>query len=791
MPNCSLEYCKCKAENGHAVHSLPDNRKKEWELVIEKNSLKLTPNLKRIYICECHFDSNQYSNREIKKLKSDAMPLIFKEARNSEKKSNLEKLNQELEYKNSKIEKLKLKLKEFDKLKSEFEELTYSLSKFLTPNQIQYLKSKNKQNFEFSDETVRNSLAFLHKSGHNCYEFIRKQGYPWPCYRTLMYRIENLNLIPGIQTELLEISSKCSPNEIIHCSLQIDEMQIRPSITYDKALKVYSGYISKEFKNEINDSVATHLLAYMMRSLFSDHKLVVAYYFTGNSINGQSLWEVTQKVIESIEKNNNFRIHSIVTDMGPSNRSMWKCANIISNRLSINCFTKHPVELERSLFFIADPTHLIKNLRNLLLKNDIILPNFFTEKFNLKSNIVSFDCVRFLVAYQDENSLKIQNKLSSINVNPTQYQKMRVNLAANIFDSETVGALKFIKNHYQTPNEMLSTAEFFRVVSKWFGIISCKKPEDSLNENSENFASNFEFLKMFITLIKSLKFRKDDTWKPIQTGFILTTESIINIFKYFSNKYGLNEIIPRRLTTDTVENLFSQIRSNGQAHPNSVDVRYALRKISFANHIDISKDSNYSCDESRFFTELETFKEFKDRKNFNTIEFSEEFNSDHINFCEELDYDTKNILYYLAGWIQLKLQKRLKNCAKCSTFLNQNHLNVVSNDANLTSLKQKFHASPAIVSILDVCEKNFLYLKNQKNFSELDCDLDLVLFNMCLKSIECVPFEDFPDCEHLIRAILKKFINIRIYSHEKQLNKSNSSVLQFESKSAKRSSLIK
>ncbi len=226
---------------------------------------------------------------------------------------------------------------------------------------------------------MKKSLAILHKSGYNSYKFIHKQGFPLPSYSLLMQRLQNINIIPGIQTELIEIASSCLNEDIIHCSLQIDEMQIKPSINYDKGTKSFSGFISDEFNCENENSVASHFLVYMLRSLYSDNKLVTAYYLTGKSIDGTNFWKTTKQVISTIEENKKFKVHSVVTDMGPSNRTMWRAANIHSDRDSTTCFTVHPNDSQRSLFFLADPTHLIKNLRNLLLKNNIILPKSVTN----------------------------------------------------------------------------------------------------------------------------------------------------------------------------------------------------------------------------------------------------------------------------------------------------------------------------------------------------------------------------------------------------------------------------
>jgi hypothetical protein len=318
--------------------------------------------------------------------------------------------------------------------------------------------------------------------------------------------------------------------------------------------------------------------------------------------------------------------------------------------------------------------------------------------------------------------LKLQPQLTNKNINPTQYQKMRVNLAANVFNSSTTSTLLHIKDKFVDPQVIESTVTFFNAIDRWFSMI-CSKRDDSLNENSQNFNSNFKFLKNFIVLIKNLSFSIDNKWKPIQTGFILSTESILNLFEYLANKYSEKELILRRLTTDSVENLFSQLRSAGQTHPNSVYVKNSLKRICFAKNLDISKSSNYSQDESSFFTSLSSLRKYEENMLYKSTIVCDDINVNEIDFDNELDFDERNVLYYIGGWIQNSLFRSLK-CEKCLNYLNRgNPLQVVSIDSNLAHQKDKFHAIPSFISILDICEKTFQHIINQyENFAKLDCD---------------------------------------------------------------------
>ncbi len=151
-----------------------------------------------------------------------------------------------LEIENDSLKKQLKEIKERNKRDSNEnscnERLKQSLKRFLNDNQIEYLNHGN------------------------------SRTYPIPSYSILMGRLQNISFNSGIQEELIKIASTSIHQGIVHCSSQIDEMQIRPAITYDPGLKTFSGYIDKVFMRDNRKSVATHLLVFMLRSLISDQK---------------------------------------------------------------------------------------------------------------------------------------------------------------------------------------------------------------------------------------------------------------------------------------------------------------------------------------------------------------------------------------------------------------------------------------------------------------------------------------------------------------------------------------
>lgn len=91
----------------------------------------------------------------------------------------------------------------------------------------------------------------------------------------------------------------------------------------------------------------------MLAGIFSRWKQVVAYYYTPNGFNGTNLKAIIETVIRKAESIGLY-VHSITSDMGPVNQSMWKAfGNISSGKFSlIQNSICHPIDNKRKLFFL-------------------------------------------------------------------------------------------------------------------------------------------------------------------------------------------------------------------------------------------------------------------------------------------------------------------------------------------------------------------------------------------------------------------------------------------------------
>jgi hypothetical protein len=125
----------------------------------------------------------------------------------------------------------------------------------------------------------------------------------------------------------------------------------------------------------------------------------------------------------------------------------------------------------------------------------------------------------------------------------------------------------------------LTTAFFINMVSTWFKLISSRTTTLALNKfNLRVYQETLLFLDEFITLFSSLQVAPDKNgkslWKPIQTGVILTTKSILDLQNLFLNEKKYSFLLTSRFSQDCLENVFSQIRSH--ADSNSIQTGFEI-----------------------------------------------------------------------------------------------------------------------------------------------------------------------------------------------------------------------
>nr|XP_037289630.1 uncharacterized protein LOC119183564 [Rhipicephalus microplus] len=202
------------------------------------------------------------------------------------------------------------------------------------------------------------------------------------------------------------------------------------------------------------------------KSTPSDHGMVVLFVpFQGKwsqvigcfATNGNMKADILAKVVVEAtilaEKSGLF-VDFITTDGASWNRKMWRMMGIHATASSIKCKVQHPSDPKRHLFFNSDFPHLIKCLRNSLLKSG----------FNTPAGHVSIRPVREAYKIDANNvTLKAMPGITECHLNPNGFEKMRVSIAFQLFGARVLQAFHLYRNEldkiFGTIN---ATQEFFR-----------------------------------------------------------------------------------------------------------------------------------------------------------------------------------------------------------------------------------------------------------------------------------------------------------------------------------------
>ena len=349
------------------------------------------------------------------------------------------------------------------------------------------------------------------------------------------------------------------------CCLTLDEMAITASVEFDAS----TGKLLGDVTMPDHSGQATHALVFMLGGITTRWKQVVGYHYTGNSINGIVLKAVTLDVIRHAA-DVGLHVVAVTSDMGSANRAMWKSFGIVCGKYSETTNKiQHPCDPSRFLYFIADVPHVIKNVKAALVNGQTFkLPDDVVASNNLSGSEVS-------KAPVEDQELKIAPKLTSAALDPCHFDKMKVCHALHFFSQSVSAGIRFLVESGQSATTDLVTAWFVELMNKWFDLMSSRNPVMALSKfRQSEYEKAIALLKSVINLFTGLKIGKKGGWKPVQTGVILATQSILDIQNELLDR-GHSFILTSRFSQDCLENLFSCVRLKNPI-PSPIEFRYAL-----------------------------------------------------------------------------------------------------------------------------------------------------------------------------------------------------------------------
>lgn len=370
-------------------------------------------------------------------------------------------------------------------------------------------------------------------------------------------------------------------------------------------------------------------------------------------------------VLRAVE-NSGFEVVLACADNHVVNRNFFTidlCGGVLSP------FVPHPLNTDRKLFLLFDPTHNIKNAyNNFHTKREFVCPSPSDTSKLIKPN---FDHLEDLFTNESSNPLRLAHKLTHSTVFPSSIQKTSVKLSLSVFHESTCKALL----HYAREegcSEWEDTAEFIQLFIQLWKVVNVKSPTlgfhkreplsdpiRSVNDEQLSFLMNFE---QYLTTWQdnSLKGFSRETF----IAFRQMCRVIPALSRYLLNDLGFQYVLTGKFQSDCIESRFGFYRQLSGANY-YLSVKQVIDNEKKVRVMSLLKYSQFSTTD---FQEFVSVSSDDIELSNDDWEFFQEFIS--VDSIEDLNDSDLNVLYYVSGYICRSVIRTLKlQCQNCLRML--------------------------------------------------------------------------------------------------------------------------
>ena len=456
-----------------------------------------------------------------------------------------------------------------------------------------------------------------------------------------------------------------------------DAMAVRPNFRYNELRDCFEGFEDTNMTEESRCSKlpAEQLFIVMLKGISRKWKQVIGYYLLSKQFSKSQINSILQNVFQNCHASNITPV-AIVCDM--ETRQQALATEILRVNYEKSFFNDKFTE--NKIFFVFDPPHIMKCLRNNFQSYDI---EFKPGKF------ARWDHIKALWNLECQAKIRLVLKLSASHIFLGVGQKMKVVLAIQIFSHSVAAAIRTYVDYGLLSKTAVQTAEFIEEIndlwdimnSNSFSQIGLKRPiiKDQLNKTNQILQRTYENAKgwKFIDQ-RPNPLTKEKTTLPFKKCLLITLRTFIDLPKYlFEDLNILKFLCGRRLNQDCVENVFCQIRRDKGSFYESVDAWRAIANmkcVAVTSYLTPIKTSGNCEDngEKMFldihmqklkiqFTEESTDKEnWEETAEKDDIRFSAQAaNKAILQPCNTLSYKKESIqndvIHYISGYCIKKL----------------------------------------------------------------------------------------------------------------------------------------
>ncbi|KAK3915666.1 Transposable element P transposase [Frankliniella fusca] len=468
------------------------------------------------------------------------------------------------------------------------------LQKTFWESQMKVLSLSDKRGMRWHPMLIRLALH-LHSLSDTAYEFINtSQIFTLPSSRRLFDYSHFIQSTEGCQQELTDQIkdkiNKCGEEEHFkYINLMFDEMHIRSGLVFSRSTGELIGYTKlsgveeelQKMQSELNSKtykpkLAKKVLVFMAQGITSDIKDVVAVFST-DDLSSSHLYDRTWDVIYHLEESD-IKVLTVTCDGASINRKFICMHERLDESFAFCYSTKNLAAGDsRPLFFILDPPHLLKAIRNALANS---FSHSKSRKLWKNGQFLSWKVVETLFALTKDKKFR-GHKLTKAHVKLTAFSCMTVLLATQVLSSSVANCIEELSSHESM--KTLDTSEliiFIRKMNKFFDSVNGqdesgegknpdKLPFTSSDDERFNFLEN-DFLSYFEEWKQDVINRPGIFTNGERSRMIIshqalgaiqiTVKGIAGAIRYMLDVAGAPSVCARVFNQDPLEQYFSKVR---------------------------------------------------------------------------------------------------------------------------------------------------------------------------------------------------------------------------------------
>ena len=362
-----------------------------------------------------------------------------------------------------------------------------------------------------------------------------------------------------------------------NCCLVFDEMSLKQHIFYDR----HSGTVlGIEGGKPVNQA-----LVLMVRGISTKWKQPFGYFLGHGSVTSAELSKIVREGVLKLDKIG-LNVRALICDQSATN-----IASLRKLGFSLDPYKPH-IQIpshESIVHIIFDPPHLIKNVRNNLIRHDI----------EVDGEIVSWKHIQSFYDMDNRNPVRMAPKLTDQHLDPGPLLAMKVKLATQVFSHQVSSALKVCLEQQMMSQDASPTADFVEKMDKCFDLMNSRKlfadkpARCALTASGQNL-EDLEEMKKWIEKWRFIGVKNPKSI-PSHWGLSVAIDSILSLSRELL-AIGFQFVCTSRFNQDCIENFFSIIRSKGgwNDRPSAVQFCSAYQNALLLLSVEKSK-SNSNC----------------------------------------------------------------------------------------------------------------------------------------------------------------------------------------------------